>query len=751
MKAFGKILGLGLLGLLLIIVALGFALTHLFDPNDYKDEIRQLARDKAHVELTLNGDIGWSLFPWLGLELHDASIATLNAPKSPFADLQMLGLSVRVLPLLRREVQMSDVRVEGLNLILTRDEQGHGNWEDFGKPLPASAEGKTPAPGDAQGTENSDQRSGTASADRPVKLDIDSLTVNNARVQYTDARSGVSYNAESIQLSTGAVHEGANIPLKASAFISASQPNIKARTELAGELRLDRALKRYSFEDMRLSGETSGEPTGGKTVTFAAQGQLLLDQAANVASWNGLKLSANQLRALGELNLRELDKTPQLSGGLSIAQFDLRTFLDGIGHPLPATQDPAAFGKLELVTRLQGTPASIALEDLSVKLDSSTFTGRVAIEDFARQALRLQLKGDSFDADRYLPAKSEEAKGATAARKAQVQQQEASAVAGAGSTPLPDAPTQGAWSTDKLLPVDRLRALDLQADLSFGSLTLDKLPIGNARLTANGQGGLLTLQTLRGDLYNGTFEAKGTVDVRPAVPQLGVNTRIQRVPVEHFIKTDDKDKTPPVKGLLTLSSDLTATGNSQKALVDTLNGTANFTINDGVLVNANLEQQLCQAIATLNRKSLSGEPRGKDTPFQELRGSVVIRNGVASNPDLKVRIPGLTVNGHGDVDLRVLGMDYNVGVIVEGDQRAMPDPACQVNERYVGVEVPLRCRGPLELGAKACRLDKDGMGKVAAKLAGNRLKDKIDEKLDEKLRDKVSPELKDALKGLFKR
>jgi AsmA protein len=40
-----------------------------------------------------------------------------------------------------------------------------------------------------------------------------------------------------------------------------------------------------------------------------------------------------------------------------------------------------------------------------------------------------------------------------------------------------------------------------------------------------------------------------------------------------------------------------------------------------VLVNANLEQQLCQAIATLNRKSLSGEPRGKDTPFQELRAA----------------------------------------------------------------------------------------------------------------------------------
>ncbi|MFT0865279.1 AsmA family protein [Pseudomonas sp. CAM1A] len=749
MKAFGKILGLGLLGLLLIIVALGFALTHLFDPNDYKEEIRQLARDKAHVELTLNGDIGWSLFPWLGLELHEASIATLNNPKVPFADLQMLGLSVRVLPLLRREVQMSDVRVEGLNLTLTRDANGHGNWEDIGKPLPDPAIANAPAstPDASSATEPAKPESG----ERSVKLDIDSLTVNNARVLYTDEKAGQTYGAESIQLSTGPVHEGVNIPLKASAFLSASQPNLKARTELTGELRFDRRLKRYNLEDMRLSGETSGEPLAGKTMTFAAQGQVLVDLAANVASWSGLKVSANQLRALGELNVRDLDKTPQVSGGLSIAQFDLRTFLDGIGHPLPATADAAAFKKLELVTRLQGTPNSLALEDLAVKLDDSTFTGRVAVDDFAKQALRMRLKGDTFDADRYLPAKSEEAKGATAARQAEVKQQEASAVAGAGSTPLPDAPTQVAWSSDKLLPVDRLRALDLQADLSFGALTLDKLPISDAQLTASGQGGLVTLQTLRGALYNGTFEAKGTVDVRPAVPQIGVNTKINRVPVEHFIKRESPEQAPPVKGLLTLNSDLTATGNSQKALVDTLNGNASFTINDGVLVNANLEQQLCQAIATLNRKQLSGEPRGKDTPFQELRGSLVLRNGVASNPDLKARIPGLTVNGHGDLDLRVLGMDYNVGVVVEGDQRAMPDPACQVNERYVGVEVPLRCRGPLELGAKACRLDQDGLGKVAAKLAGNRLKDKIDEKLEEKLGDKVSPELKDALKGLFKR
>jgi len=743
MKAFGKILGLVLLGLLLIIVALGFALTHLFDPNDYKDEIRQIARDKAHIELTLNGDIGWSLFPWLGLELHDASVATMVKPTEPYADLQMLGLSVRVLPLLRREVQMSDVRVEGLNLRLNRDKEGHGNWEDIGK-LPATA--GTDATGTPPATpEPAPETSGAAEKPpQPIRLDIDSLTVNNARVEYTDERTGKTFSAESIQLSTGAVHDSVNIPLKLTAFLSANQPALRVRTELNGEVRIARALQRYQFEDMRLSGEVTGDPLQGKAVTFSAQGQLVLDKAANVAEWTGIKISANQLRALGELKVNDLDKTPQVSGGISIAQFDLAKFVDSIGQKLPAMAE-GSLSKVELVSRLAATPTSLALDDLNLKVDDSTFSGRIAVEDFAKQSLRAVLKADTFNVDRYLPPKSAEANSATQVRQAEVASTEADAMAGAGSTPLPPAPTKDAWSSERLLPVERLSKLDVDADLTFGQLTLQKLPIHNAALKATGQGGLLTLANLRGDLYEGNFETTGTLDVRQPVPALNLQTKISRVPAEKILESQGKN--PPVKGLVTLNSNLTGNGNSQKALIETLNGNASFVINNGVLLNANLEQQLCKGIATLNRKTLSGEPRGKDTPFQELKGNLTLRNGVASNPDLKVRIPGMTVKGDGDIDLRVLGMDYRVGIIVEGDTSAMPDPACQVGDKFVGIEWPLRCRGPLELGAKACRLDNDRMSQVATKLAGER----ISEKIDEKWGDKVDPKLKDALKDLFKR
>ena len=740
MKAFGKILGLVLLGLLLIIVALGFALSHLFDPNDYKDEIRQIARDKAHIELTLNGDIGWSLFPWLGLELHDASVATLAAPTKPFADLQMLGLSVRVLPLLRKEIQMSDVRVEGLNLRLTRDKDGHGNWEDIGQPAPVVATAQTapatsPEPAPVAKPETVSQ---------PLKLDIDSLTVNNARVEYNDEQSGQQFSAESIQMSTGPIHEATSTPVKLTAFLGTNKPVMRVKTEVDGKLRFDRVLKRYQFEDMRVTGEASGEPLQGKTMTFAAQGQLLLDLAANVAEWSSLKVSANQLRALGDLKAHSLDTNPQISGGLSIAQLDLATFLDSIGHTLPA-MTPGSLSKVELVTRLAGTPSSVVFDELNLKVDDSTFTGRIAVEDFAKQALRVQLKGDTFNADRYMPPTSVEAASATAARQAEVQGNEAGALAASGDTPLPAAPTKSGWSTAKIIPVTRLKALDLNADISFGQLTLSKLPIQNAALKANSKDGLLTLESLRGDLYKGNFAANGSLDVRPMLPLMALQTHINNVPVEKILQSQGQK--PPINGLLTLNSNVTASGNSQNALIESLNGTANFVLNDGVLLNANLEQQLCQGIATLNRKTLSGAPRGKDTPFKELKGSLIVRNGVASNPDMIVRIPGMSVKGDGDIDLRVLGMDYRIGITIEGDKSAMPDPACQVGKNFVGVELPLRCRGPLELGAKACRLDKEGLGKVAAKVAGNKLSDKLEEKLG----DKVSPELKNALKGLFNR
>src|SRR5690554_7986464 len=82
MKKLARIVGLVVLALVVLGVAALFFLTRMFDPNDYKEQIQQAAREQANIELTLGGDIGWSLFPWLGIELKQVGIAPVGQPRS---------------------------------------------------------------------------------------------------------------------------------------------------------------------------------------------------------------------------------------------------------------------------------------------------------------------------------------------------------------------------------------------------------------------------------------------------------------------------------------------------------------------------------------------------------------------------------------------------------------------------------------------------------------------------------------------
>ena len=265
MKSISKFLGLSLLGLLILVVGAGFALTHLLDPNDYKNEIRDLVRNKTGYDLQIDGPIGWSLFPWLGLELTDTRLALPDSSGEPFARVRLLALSVQVLPLLQREIRMSDIRIEGLDLSLARDTNGKGNWEARKTPaeVPASNPASTP-PAD----------------DRPIpaiKLEIDSLIVNSARLDYRDAQNDQQFTLESVQISTGAISDNRNIPLKLSGFLASNQPLLRARVEMSASVWMDGDNRQYRLDGLKLAGEIAGEPLNNKSANISTTGNLLLD------------------------------------------------------------------------------------------------------------------------------------------------------------------------------------------------------------------------------------------------------------------------------------------------------------------------------------------------------------------------------------------------------------------------------------------------------------------------------------------
>ncbi len=75
-----------------------------------------------------------------------------------------------------------------------------------------------------------------------------------------------------------------------------------------------------------------------------------------------------------------------------------------LGHPLPATADPAAFESLQLAFHARMQDGELALDPLTGRLDDTNFEGR-AIP--GRRFVRASL--DAIDFNRYLPPDSKPA------------------------------------------------------------------------------------------------------------------------------------------------------------------------------------------------------------------------------------------------------------------------------------------------------------------------------------------------------
>ena len=117
MKAFKLIIAL-LLGLLVLIGLALAALTTLINPNDYKDEIRNAALEQAGIELQIDGDIGWSIYPWLALELNAVGVGYPQKPQ--LGRLQRAEVSVAIPALISGELQMNRLLIDGLTLDLVQ-------------------------------------------------------------------------------------------------------------------------------------------------------------------------------------------------------------------------------------------------------------------------------------------------------------------------------------------------------------------------------------------------------------------------------------------------------------------------------------------------------------------------------------------------------------------------------------------------------------------------------------------------------
>jgi AsmA protein len=165
----------GILGLLILGVAI---LAATFNPNDYKQQIIDIVKAKKERTLKLDGDISLSFWPGIGANLGKVSLSEHKGDKE-FAALNSVKVSLALLPLLKKQLIVDTIYIDGARANIVRYKDGTTNLDDL--------------------LSKDEEESET------IKFDIDGIIITDSAASFSDEKTGGKYAINKFNLKTGHV------------------------------------------------------------------------------------------------------------------------------------------------------------------------------------------------------------------------------------------------------------------------------------------------------------------------------------------------------------------------------------------------------------------------------------------------------------------------------------------------------------------------------------------------------------------
>jgi len=458
-------------------ILLAIALPFLIDPNQYKQEITTLVKEQTGRELVIEGDIGLSVFPWIGMEIGKTQLS--NAQEfgtMPFASINAVDVKVALIPLFSKQVVVKNVTLDGLHLNLMIGKSGTTNWDDLAGPK------KTEAIKEEQPAEPV-----TAEGDiaQLAALSVGGINVRNAEVVWDDKSSDTYLALHKLNFKTGRVQLGQPVSLSVDALIESQAPAFQLPMKL--------------------------------TTTLAA------DFDKQVLDITQLDFALSSLSFHAKVSGKNILEAPAFQGSVALEPFNLAALLKQLGTEV-SFADANALTKVGLKADINTQPNQASGDNLVFTLDDTTIKGKFSLKNFEQPQYNVELALDNIDIDRYLPPTSD------------TPEQPSETVKTAGPPPSL-APLRDVFATGKLtigkLKVAGLKAsdIDVTLDANGGLVKLDSIKAklyeggtsGSVVVDARPQEPLLQFaQKLSGvqigpllkDMdITGKFEGKGEVNV----------------------------------------------------------------------------------------------------------------------------------------------------------------------------------------------------------------------------------------------
>jgi AsmA protein len=668
-----KLVGIvvGCLVALLIVVLLAVRL--FVNPNDYKDRIAQQVKSATGRELTLSGPLRLSVFPWIALELGPASLG--NPPgfsTQPFAAVQHIAVRVKLLPLLRKELQIGRIEIDGLDLRLLKNAAGKGNWQDFG------------------GSGSKSQPASTSSGSGTLP-DLAGLEIKDSRLSYQDMV------ADHVSLELGHVTSGKPIPVKLKLDLTTA-PGAKP-IDLDGQMdvTLDLEKKQYRIAPLEISGTLTSKQGAAPVSWKFAVPQLSADLAAQTFSAPAFTVELAALHLGGSIAGTRIVDAPSFKGAFKVDPVSLRDLMGKLGITPPVTRDPKVLARLAANGNFAYGGNALAADALDIQLDDSRLRGKLAVTNLDTKATNFNLGIDRINIDRYRPP-------------------EAPATAKAAAPPAEKSGAQ---------PSDPLKHLELNGTLTIGSATASNVTLTQLLVTIAAKNGVTRIAPIRAKLYGGDYSGDITIDDREAVPTLKIDQTMASIDMAQMLK--DFAKTQRISGRGTVTTNLTAHSLGGDTLMKTLNGHVSANVDNGALEGVDLWFEINRAVALIQKQGLPGGQSSGRTKFDALKVSADLVNGVASTKDLNIASQNLRISGQGTSNLVTEAINYQVKATILKDA---PTAAGAAGKSLA--DIPLNITGTFS--SPSVRPDVEQLAKARLQQELDKHKDELQQKLMDKLK-----------------
>lgn len=692
-----------MLATIVVVGGIGLLLIKNLDLNLHKDKIQQVVLDKTGRELTINGEISASLFPWVGLSLNDVTLA--NAPDfgdAAFAKVVSSDVKVELLPLIGGNLNVNVVELHGLELNLHKAEDGRTNWEDLMSTTTV-----------VETSNGADDIVQEVEAGAPVvaALSVGGLVVTDAHVKWTDLKANNDVTLDAFNLSTGAIQLSEPFHFDTDFSVVSTSVGVASDVVASGEFNLNLTDNIYSLSDLKLTTNATGDALPVDRLQATLGGNLVTDLNAQTFDLTAFSGDIAGVPVTGEVHGTSLLESPSLFGHLQSTPFDAAAILSQLPLTLPAgfnqqllsdaefyvrfqqgedqllmndvafatggiefngdfqltnlaqspvvsgsiisntfnpalwaqslgieASDPLVMQRAQVQAAVRQSGQLLALNDLTLTLDDFSLQGNVEFNDINAPIppVKFALQGTAINIDRYLPV-------------AQITEGETT--------------QEPADSSSALIPVELLRGLEVNGEITLEQLTASGITVENIMLPVSSKDGRFEIKEARAALYSGNLFSTLSLDVTSQEPLLTVSTNLNGVQAEPFLADYLKD-TSPLSGTGIISIDLLSRGETLDGLLARSSGAITTRFTDGALNGVNIGREVRRAQALITGSQLSAvEPEVK-TDFTELSVSAEIASGVLQSDDLSFKSPLMRLTGSGGVNLSAKTIDYLLQVMI---------------------------------------------------------------------------------------